>query len=400
MRLPFLFLFLTSIAHGQSLKQKINKHLNLAKKDHIGVKVVSLKNNKVLYTKNDTQQFIPASAMKLITSIAGLNFLGPDYQFVTTLTTNGTIKNTVLEGDICLKGSGDPSLTTQDIHALVRLLKEKGITRIQGNIIIDPSVFDAELYAPLCTYINTEWRSPVGATLPTAGINVNHNYILKTRRAITNPTHYAGEQLYRALKKRGIHVKRTLTIKKTTYTTILASHVSEPLTDLLIHVLKDSDNLYADCIFKAIGAEHFGQGTWLNAHDRVTRYLTQTVHLNPADFYIADGSGLSRKNKATPHQFILLLIWAYYHFNYFDELFNTLPKSGTDGTLKGRINNPRVFAKTGTLTGISSLVGYCTHTKKKPTVFAIMAQGPSEAGHKKNIEDRIAKDIINHHHSQ
>jgi D-alanyl-D-alanine carboxypeptidase/D-alanyl-D-alanine-endopeptidase (penicillin-binding protein 4) len=246
--------------------------------------------------------------------------------------------------------------------------------------------------------MNTEWRSPVGATLPTSGININHNYVIKTRRSISNPARYAGEQLYHALKKLGVSIAPTIVIKKIIHHTVLALHASAPLNELIAVVLKDSDNLYSDCIFKAIGAHTSKQpGTWLNAQQAITQFLVQTAHLDSCDFFIADGSGLSRKNKCTPHQFILLLMWAYNHFMYFNELFNGLPKAGTDGTLKGRINNPLIYAKTGTLKGISSLVGYCTHTTQEPIVFAIMAQGPSGMAHKKTIEDHIAKAVAKYH---
>lgn len=389
-----LFALSASLA-ARDLETQIQKHIQRYKKtEKVGIKIIALDTSTVLYAKNDTALMVPASATKLTTSIAALNFLGPGYRFETTISTNGSIKKGILRGNICLTGSGDPSLTSHDIARCTRALKALGITQITGSIIVDASVFDAVWYAPGVKRVDTEWRSPVGATLPTAGITINHNYVNKTRRAVTNPVRYAGECLYYALRKQGIQVAHTILTKKVAYQKILVVHESPSLKELIQVVLKDSDNLYADCIFKALSARS-SHGTWSGSAKRVTDFLENTVHL-PKGYTLVDGSGLSRANKMTAHQFVLLLMWAYHNFVYFSELLDGLPQAGVDGTLKRRIHTPILLAKTGTLTGISSLVGYCLPDKQPACAFAILAHGPSSGTHKKGIEDGIARSLATH----
>ena len=84
----------------------------------------------------------PASAMKLVTTAAALELLGPDYRWSTQLFIDGKLNNGILEGDLILKGGGDPWLVKERFWLLLRELRQRGIQRIEGDLVIDDSLFD------------------------------------------------------------------------------------------------------------------------------------------------------------------------------------------------------------------------------------------------------------------
>ena len=111
-----------------------------------GIKIVSLKTGEVLYERNSHTLFHPASNMKLLTTAAALKYLGPNYRFRTVLfADSGSIHEATIQGNIYLKGYGNPDLTGAHLQEMIRQLKRKGIRRITGNLICDDTFFD-DLY--------------------------------------------------------------------------------------------------------------------------------------------------------------------------------------------------------------------------------------------------------------
>ncbi len=118
-----------------------------------GVVVQSLQTGEYLYRRNSHKGFMPASNMKLYTTAAALGKLGPDYRYKTVLLTNGNSEDGVLEGDLIIRGSGDPSITGRyheddplaPFYDWVDSLKSIGISRINGRIIGDDNYFEDEI---------------------------------------------------------------------------------------------------------------------------------------------------------------------------------------------------------------------------------------------------------------
>ena len=94
------------------------------------------------------QMALPASTQKVITALAALLQLGPDFRFTTTLETKGSLDGGVLKGDLIARFGGDPTLKRQDIRNMVATLKKAGVQRIEGNVLIDTSVFASHDKAP------------------------------------------------------------------------------------------------------------------------------------------------------------------------------------------------------------------------------------------------------------
>ncbi|MEC7860011.1 MAG: D-alanyl-D-alanine carboxypeptidase/D-alanyl-D-alanine-endopeptidase, partial [Pseudomonadota bacterium] len=125
----------------------------------LSVYVVDLDNEKVLLSWNPSESRSPGSVMKLFTTAAALDILGPTFQWNTEFYINGLIKDQILDGDLLIKGYGDPYLTSENIWKMLKRLKQKGIKEIAGDLLLDdsyffhpnydPSAFDKE---PLRTY--------------------------------------------------------------------------------------------------------------------------------------------------------------------------------------------------------------------------------------------------------
>ncbi len=113
------------------------------KNTSIGIQVTSLKSEEKVFEYHATDLLKPASNMKLITTLAALKYLGPDYRFKTKLYTDGVIKNNSLQGNLYIKGFGDPLLVSEQLWYLVNDLKRVGFQEIQGDLILDDSFFDA-----------------------------------------------------------------------------------------------------------------------------------------------------------------------------------------------------------------------------------------------------------------
>ena len=111
-----------------------------------GIKIVSLKTGETLYERNSERLFHPASNMKLLSTAAALKVLGPTWQFNTDiLADSANVGKKQVDGNLYLRGSGDPDLLTDDLSDLAAKLAKRGIARIKGDIICDESYLD-DLY--------------------------------------------------------------------------------------------------------------------------------------------------------------------------------------------------------------------------------------------------------------
>ena len=121
---------------------------------HWGVLIRSLKTGETVYSRNEKKMFMPASNMKLFTTSSAMMVLGPEYRFTTRLVTTGTVKDSLLKGDLIIVGSGDPTISgryndgkvTETFEQWADSLRANGIKEISGNIIGDDNCFDEEFY--------------------------------------------------------------------------------------------------------------------------------------------------------------------------------------------------------------------------------------------------------------
>ncbi len=114
----------------------------------VSVLVQQVDHSRPLIAINAERPVNPASTMKLLTTFAGLELLGPAYSWKTEAYISGNLKDGVLDGDLILKGNGDPALTLERFQELLRRLRHAGLREIRGDLILDNSRFEKSSQDP------------------------------------------------------------------------------------------------------------------------------------------------------------------------------------------------------------------------------------------------------------
>lgn len=348
----------------------------------VGVMIYSLDENIALYEKNSEARFVPASNIKLFTAAAALKCLGEDDFFETRVMTDGEIQQKVLKGDCYLVGSGDPSLTAMDLLELVEQMR--GIEKIEGDLVLDLSCFEDAPWGP-----GWMWdEEPAYWCVPMSSLNVEHNFV--GDKAVLEPEKLAASLFKGILDRKGVVLSGELKVGNIPEgAKMLAKHRSKSIRELIKPVLKNTDNLYANCIFKKMGP------SWEKGRSVVEEFLREHIGLNPEEFVVVDGSGLSRYNLITPKQMIHFLKKVRSNRAF----VNALAVGGIDGTLRHRMKTfeGKVKAKTGSMTGISSLCGYLETDSGKEFAIAIFENGYVKEGKeiKRKLEDGICQMLVN-----
>jgi D-alanyl-D-alanine carboxypeptidase/D-alanyl-D-alanine-endopeptidase (penicillin-binding protein 4) len=346
----------------------------------VGMEVYSFDEGAVLYSRNAKSRFVPASSLKLFTAGAVLECLGEEERFETRIVFDGEVKKGVLKGSCYLVGSGDPSLTGID---LVDLVEQMGtIHKIEGDIILDISCFEDGPQGP-----GWMWDEGMDAwAAPMSGLNIEHNCF--GEEAVSQPEHLTGALFRGILERKGVEISGKVRIGKLeTEGHLIASHLSKPFKELVRLAVKDSDNLYANCLFKRLGP------SWEKGKKKVEEYLFKKIGENSV--IVVDGSGLSRYNAVAPHEMVEFLKKMRGHSAFME----SLAIGGVDGTLKNRMGMiPRKMrGKTGSMTGVSSLCGYLTTNTGREFAIAIFVNGYVKEGReiKRKLEDGICQLLVN-----
>ncbi len=399
--------------------------------------------NKVLFEKNRSINFLPASTLKLFTAFAGLYYLGQSYHYQTSIYTNSTqLTNNVLNDNLYLKFSGDPTLTVEDLNQLFKTIYSSGIKKIQGRLIIDDSAQDKNYWSPGTLLEDTKFyfEAPAGAIIinqntvnATAIISNDLNYVkiinqlnfsdnstnaeliakednryyligsIQTpttlKIAVQNSRLFSKQIVENLLLQNHLEVSDGIAFASTPPNLVLVANHRSPDLDRIISVmLKESNNIIANAIFRSLPFPGHFQNDWEKGRSAVKNILFEKLKIPQNELSITDRSGGSIYNLVKPKQLIALLNFIY-HTNY-ENFKRYLPQSGVDGTLKNRMHEPRinVYAKTGTETHISSLAGYIETKKHKTLSFVIMINnGLQDNEHYKLLEDQICYLIYNYY---
>jgi D-alanyl-D-alanine carboxypeptidase/D-alanyl-D-alanine-endopeptidase (penicillin-binding protein 4) len=420
----------------------------------VGVMVRDLADGSVLLAHDADFGFMTASNMKLVSSAVALRTLGPGFRFRTTLVATGSLVDGVLDGDLVLIGSGDPTFGGRqegdDPTAVLRRMVDEAVARVglrevRGDVLGDDDChpdevmgegwawnYQGDSYAAqvggLCFAENTavlvvtpaaldggqplvRIEPPVGylavENLGTTAAGLERPRLFaerlratnrvrvggriplgaepwRTRISVENPTAFAATALRQVLGERGIRVDGAALdrdqgpARPERYgdETVLATHESAPLAEILVTLNKVSQNLYAEQLLRSASRVARGDGSMTAAAAHAKETL-RAFGVDPAGMRIADGSGLSRLDLVRPRQLCDLLagIWASEDRAVF---VPTLPVGGVDGTLAGRFRDgpahARVLAKTGTISAVAALSGYLMQPDPAapPRAFSIL----------------------------
>jgi D-alanyl-D-alanine carboxypeptidase/D-alanyl-D-alanine-endopeptidase (penicillin-binding protein 4) len=267
------------------------------------------------------------------------------------------------------------------------LLDEVGIERVTGRVYGDESAFDSLRGGPDSGYGTSIWVGPL------SGLSYNRGLFTEGGRGFqANPPAFAAARLDEALEARGIAVRQKPRAGAApSDATVLASVDSPPMERLIRLTNKPSDNFFAETLLKDLARLNGGVGT-TRGGARVAAAFARRLGARPA---LVDGSGLSRGNRASPASVVRLLS-AMYTREDFDPFLDSLPIAGRDGTLFDRMRRgparTRCVGKTGTLSNVSALSGYCEARSGDSYAYSILMNGVYPTGARR-LQDRMLQGI-------
>jgi D-alanyl-D-alanine carboxypeptidase/D-alanyl-D-alanine-endopeptidase (penicillin-binding protein 4) len=429
---------------------------SVQKRVKFSIHIVEAGSGRTIYGHHAKELMIPASNMKIITSAAALNYLGPDYIYKTRVGLSGN--------SLVIIGSGDPLLGDEKTDArygrepgwifkdIANALKSRGIGTIEG-IIVDSGVFDNEPVHPSwpaddlnrwyacevsglnfndnCIKISTKniggkvavfvepqtsFVSLINKVVPISKgssavgtyRNSNPNRLTVFGKckdevgpfdvAIERPAAYFGFLLFEHLAEADIDVKGEL-VEKTLEEGadfIPLIEFSTPLTDCLARCNKNSLGLAAEAMLKTVAAMNNPgkkNGSWKKGREMNSQYLLG-LGIDKSQFYIDDGSGLSRQNELTAHAITTVLSSIYNGRNW--QIYkNSLAVGGIEGTIARYFKEDKykgkIFGKTGYINSVKSLSGVCV-TDRGDYIFSVLSNNTN--GQTRTVINNIAKAII------
>lgn len=416
---------------------------------HIGLKITSLRTGETLYELNANSLFNPASNQKLFTSAAALAILDDDFSLPTVVSVD-TSSNTIF-----IKGFGDALFSMRDLDSLALLTASSLPPKRTWKVAGDASYFDSVYWGygwnwddepePYQAFISplilngnsikliaSPGNRP-GAPLavrtepPTDFVVIENKGItardslsiplkltrvLRERRniltvegemlpgtreqtaelSVLEPERYTTHVFAGRLRNLGIAVSE-IVIDTVTVEASEVARISRPLDTLIAYTNKESDNLSAEVLLKVLGAESKGlPGSAAKGASVVKEFLAD-LDIDTNLIRIADGSGLSRMNLASPAT-VVRLLEKMYDSPHFERFSNSLSIAGIDGTTRARMRRTsaqgNMRSKTGTLTAVTALSGYMLTADGEPLAFSMMMMNdPAESQTYRRVQDQI-----------
>ncbi len=346
----------------------------LLQNTQLGLLVYDLTAHQVVYQKNERQRMRPASVMKLVTSITALDMLGGDYQYHTGICYRGHLEGDTLVGDLYFVGGFDPTITRDDLRMMADTISRYGIHRIDGMLVSDLTMKDTLSYGSgWCWDDDNDRLTPLLVDKKDQFMSI----------------------MMQEMRARGIQLSVTLARGRLPQGCTEIYRYNSSIDKVLLRMMKQSDNLYAESMFYQVAKGNSPRTATASDASGAVKRLAMRLGLDPINYTIADGSGLSLYNYVSAEMIVALLRHAYQNREIYDHLYPSLPIAGVDGTLEKRMTKGKAFgnvhAKTGTVSGVSTLAGYCQASNGHTLCFAIFNQGLIKASDGREYQDRICE---------
>ncbi|MGI9437640.1 MAG: D-alanyl-D-alanine carboxypeptidase/D-alanyl-D-alanine endopeptidase [Geminicoccaceae bacterium] len=398
----------------------------LPAKSEVGYLLLDLAGNAQIDGRNADQPLIPGSTVKIATAVAALQILGPEHRYLTELLVDGEVEDGVLDGDLILKGGGDPLLDVPDLIGLVLELLRHDIREINGRFIIEDSLLprfgEIEPSQPLeapynpgisalslsFNRVRLSWLDKDEFTVSTVPRldearfeQVSPKQLPPSR--IELKVHEDGQVTWQLadrgarrsrtslpVKDGGLHAGRVFADlavmhgielpspvradERSPDAAVLAVHESRPLLELARDMLWYSNNLMAELIGLSAAHKIAPEVSSLEASAEVLLqyFKTELPDVDWQGAFIDNHSGLSSKARMTPRQLVAILRHGWEH----SPLLRLLPSSGWSGTLVRRFSEQdqalRIWAKTGAINYANALAGFLLSSSHGPAIFAVM----------------------------
>jgi len=449
-----LTLFANAIPHD--LAQRIS-HIPLNKNNY-SIFIQSVNDSTPVASWRAHKKRSPASVIKLLTTYASLLEWGYDYRFETKFYHTGKLKGGILRGDFIVKASGDPTLKTSDVNKIVEHMRNHGIRRIIGNIVIDKSIFkissrnnsgfDKNRYSPynampdammfnqrkstLCITPQGK-RISINKDVPDSSykvvnklksvkgscrgnrawprLSIKNNTMTfsgkisrncgnrKICKVITKPHLSFYYTLKKKMKQRGITIKGRLKLRRTpSKAKYLFSHHSAPLEEIISITAKKSNNVFARQLLLALGTTQYRRPSTLSkGRNAIEKILNRHYILEKGKTFIENGSGLSRISKVTAQSLGNLLTHASQ--TYGQRWMDTLSIAGIDGTIRRRFRNSSVFGrawmKTGTIRRVANIAGYVEGASGERYVVVVLVNDRYSSKYGRKLANRVIEWVAN-----
>lgn len=361
-----------------------------------GLLVVDTANEQVLCASAPGRMRPLASNMKLFTTATALSRLGPEYRIPTKVFRDGPIDaKGVLHGSLYLQGGGDPALGTPgfynayfgglgtNVFSLAPQIRAAGIESVTGRLYADDTVFDRRRGVADSGYATSPYIGPL------SGLAFNSGFAGATSTSgfASDPAKLAVAKLARSL--RGVVPSQTA-LRPTPPNAERVALVRSPTLDRIVNLTDVySNNYFAEMLIKLLGARFGGAGTTAAGANVVEAFaggLGSTVEA-------VDGSGLTRSNRSSPREVVDLLLGMQAD-PAGEEFIQDLALTGQEGTVASRMEGSAAYGrcrtKTGTISGVSNLSGYCFNRSGRVIAFSILMAGVGNLSLAHLNQDRIA----------
>jgi D-alanyl-D-alanine carboxypeptidase/D-alanyl-D-alanine-endopeptidase (penicillin-binding protein 4) len=366
-----------------------------------GALVVDLANGRTLFNVRADTARVPASNEKIFTTSSALIRFGPSGHLTTRVLGDGELEDDgTYRGNLYLRGGGDPTFGTASfiraaygsgasVSDLASRVDALGIQRVTGAVYGDETYFDAFRGGPSSGFAFDPY---IGGTL--SGVAFNRGLTSSRGTAVQRrPGGFAADQLARALRAAGVRLSgRVAERSAPSGARLLASVSSPPMSTLIRLTNQPSDNFFAEMLLKGLGARFGGRGS-TQAGAAVVRGTLGDLGVRPQ--HVVDGSGLSRGDRTTPRAVVRLLDQLDRSTTLAPAFRGSLGVACRSGTLGGRMCRTaaagRCRGKTGTLSNVSALSGYCDLSDRK-IAFSIIMNNVNVSG-ARSLQDRMAAAI-------
>jgi D-alanyl-D-alanine carboxypeptidase/D-alanyl-D-alanine-endopeptidase (penicillin-binding protein 4) len=411
------------LAPAASAQQPLQRALSKAMRaagGASGAYAVDVTHGRELFSWNAASRRILASNTKLFTLSAMLDRFGAGAALPTRVYAGGPIDSAgVLNGNLYLRGGGDPTFGDASfvrghtggqatVENLAKTIAGAGITQVNGHVVGDESLFDHLRGGPDSGFGVSFYVGPLSALAFDRGLANSRGSAFQS-----NPPKFAAAKLQAALKQDGVSVQRSASTGATPDgATFLAEVDSPPIGRLAALTAKESDNYFAEMLEKVLAAgpqppmtppvpgqppQGFDAGAGpvgtTSKGARAAIGFARTVGAKPR---LVDGSGLDRLDQASPRD-VEKLLEVIQSRPWFQDLYDALPVSGRDGTLHDRMRHGPArgacHAKTGTLSNVSALSGYCRARSGDTVVFSILNNSVSPVRARAQ-QDRMAQALV------
>ena len=404
----------TTLPHGSGLPAPFSRSLALSgiPTAAVALDVRSL-DGQVLASHNQQRAFNPASVMKLVTTAAALDLLGPDYRWMTRVYVQGTLAGDVLNGDLIIQGGGDPRLAHEDLARLLRRLRSLGVREIHGDLVLDSSLFqttledaaafdglpyraynalpdallldakaislrffpDAQTQSvriamepPMVDFIIespklgfqpcTNWREKLGSVVDPTAVHFSGSYsvdcgerVLVLHAHTLNHARYFDAVFRQLWRELGGSITGVMREeKKSESVRELLQWESPTLSHIIRDINKYSNNVMARQLLLSLAMSPTGSPATAEAGATKAKVWLDAIGVNSQNVVIENGAGLSRQERMSAEALSAVLNHAW-HSTYMPEFIASLPIVGVDGTMIRTLKNSAVKTRAHIKTG-------------------------------------------------